>query len=58
MITYLPEQGLLGYALEDIKIERNPEKRMELFKKLADRIIEHSDELKTLEANTCVLPNL
>lgn len=45
---YLPSRDLLGHALSEVMTEEDSEKRMGLFKILAERIKEHSDEVKVL----------
>jgi hypothetical protein len=45
-IIYLPSPDMLGYALDDINAETDPEKVAGHFKVLAERVKEHSDELK------------
>jgi len=44
-ITYLPSRDLLSAALEDVNQETNLEMRLDFYNKLAERVIEHSDEL-------------
>ena len=50
-ITVLPDPDSLAQAIENVNIEIDLEKRGELYKTLADRVIEHSDAVKEMGVN-------
>jgi len=47
-IIYLPSSDLLSHAINDINREVNLEKRNKLRFTLAERVLEHSNEIKRM----------